>query len=950
MGTNSKILDTFRELNEAQKEAVATTEGPLLIIAGPGSGKTLVLVVRALNMLLENLCQPREMVLCTFTEKAAFELRDRIALAAKDMGYQNDLSDLLVGTIHGLCNDFILRNRHKTPLGNNYEVLDELTQLLFLFDNFNKIIGLEEDGHYLGRWTTRWTSIQGASKYFNKITEEFLNPEDLTKSSDSFTEKIGHAYESYEATLIQKNCIDFAHQQKIFYDLIRDPDIGQPVKERVRYLMVDEFQDTNYIQEQLLLELAKIHGNICVVGDEDQSLYRFRGATVRNILEFPKNFPSCHVTNLNINYRSHEKIVQGYNKFMASWDWENPSGSSSFRFDKEIIADPETDFIDYPALYSIWGENKRDETNRFGDCIQFLKKNKVIEDYSQVVLLLHSVKLDHSEPYIKALDERGIPYFCPRAKAYFDNEEVRIMVGCYAILLGYFKDSRGDIRGRSLINLTSFVDQCIVDLGRFYGAPHPLSIHLKKLFSEINELKEGQTLDRRLSDYFYELISFVPFASLLKNENRARNLAIFSQLLNVFQHYYHYTVVTSRNQEYLRLHFFNSFLRLLYEGGINEYEDPNSPLPKGHVQIMTIHQAKGLEFPVVFIGSLDKQLSTAKDVDRYLGPYYHRPLFEPENRITGFDRMRLHYVAFSRAEKILILTTSDQPKPYFNSIWQGLPQWPYIRQDLLKSLFFKLKKRMTPKRTFSFTSDLKVYETCPRQYQFFREYEFTPSRSAEIFFGALVHQTIEDIHRHILDNKGSPIAESKILEWFEFNFNHLINSGIRPIGETQKETAFNQVTSYYHQNRNEMNRVIETEVDVSLEKDNYILVGAIDLLLGADNKLELLDFKSQPRPEAGDPYIESYHLQLCTYAHILEKRYGKQAERLLLYWTGEKEKEDALMVFPYREDLVDAAGERFDQVVGSILNKDFTIKNQPKRKVCAECDIRLYCANDRFIG
>ena len=137
----------------------------------------------------------------------------------------------------------------------------------------------------------------------------------------------------------------------------------------------------------------------------------------------------------------------------------------------------------------------------------------------------------------------------------------------------------------------------------------------------------------------------------MKNENRARNLAILSQLLNTFQNYYHYTVVTYRNREYLRFHLFNSFLRLLHDGGINEYEDPDQPFPKGHVQVMTIHQAKGLEFPVVVVGSLDKQLSTAKQIDRDLQPYYQRPPFEPESRITMFDRMRLHYVAFSRPEK-----------------------------------------------------------------------------------------------------------------------------------------------------------------------------------------------------------------------------------------------------------------------------------------------------------
>ena len=177
MNVAKPIFKEFPELNDAQRKAVGQTEGPLLIIAGPGSGKTLVLVVRALNILLRGLAEPREMLLCTFTEKAAFELRDRLSLSAKKLGYQGNLSELLVGTIHGICNDFLLRYRHRTPLGNNYEVLDELTQLFFIFDHFDEILGPEEeDGKYLGRWTTRWTAIEGARNYFNKITEELVDP------------------------------------------------------------------------------------------------------------------------------------------------------------------------------------------------------------------------------------------------------------------------------------------------------------------------------------------------------------------------------------------------------------------------------------------------------------------------------------------------------------------------------------------------------------------------------------------------------------------------------------------------------------------------------------------------------------------------------------------------------------------------------------------------------
>jgi DNA helicase-2/ATP-dependent DNA helicase PcrA len=946
MAIAEAILREFPELNEAQLEAVGHTEGPLLVIAGPGSGKTLVLVLRTLNLLLEGLTDPEGILLCTFTEKAAFELRDRLSLLARKLRYDGNLTSLHVGTIHGLANTFLLRYRHHTPLGNNYEVLDELTQLLFIFDHFSEIIGAQDNGRFLGRWKTRWTAIEGVRNYFNKITEELIDPDALQASEDPFVQSIGISYQTYVEKLFETNRVDFAHQQKTFLQLLNNPEIGPDIKVKIRYVMVDEYQDTNYIQERMLFRLAEEGSNIAVVGDEDQALYRFRGGTVRNILEFPNHFENCHIVTLSANYRSHKDIIEGYDKFMRSWDWTDSLSERKFRFDKEIKPDPEQSFPDYPSLFSIWGENKEDEARRFADLVAFLKQSNVIEDESQVALLLHSVKQEHSGSYLRALADRGIPAFCPRARAYFDNEEIRYMVACYAILLGYYGAGRGELVGHSLRDLAIYVDQCLVELGHKYPDPHPLARLLQKFAWEIANLKGRQTLNRRLADYFYQFLANDPFAIFIKNENRARNLAIFSQLLNIFQTYYHYTVITARNREPLRFHFFHSFLRLLYEGGINEYEDPNEPMPKEYVQVMTIHQAKGLEFPVVVVGSLAVQLSSPKDVDRVLGPHYHRAPFEPPNRITGFDRMRLHYVAFSRAEKILALTTTDQPKPYFNAIWQDLPQWPYVRQDLLKSLFFRLRHRMPVRKTFSFTSDLKVYETCPRQYEFFRFYQFTPARSAEYFFGSLVHQTIEEIHRWAMDGKADTLNESRIQDLFQLNWQNLLTRGLRPIGPKQREEAFFQVMNYFKQNRPEFERIVDTEVDVSVEKEDYILIGKVDLLLGGDGKLELLDFKSQPRPAENDDRIPSYYQQLCTYAHILETRDGKRPERLILYWTGEPEKEDALMIFPYEPHVVDQAGAHFDEVVKCILNRKFSISAPPDRKVCKECDLRGYCKRE----
>ena len=281
--------------------------------------------------------------------------------------------------------------------------------------------------------TTCWTAIEGARGYFDKITEELIDPEQLVASSDPFIRGIGGAYLQYQRALIEANRVDFAHLQRLVHSLLGDADTADAITRDLRYVLVDEYQDTNYVQEQLLLRLTEKSRNLCVVGDEDQSLYRFRGATVRNILEFPQRMPGCMVVKLTTNYRSHRAIVDRYDRWMGSANWSNPNGGP-FRYDKTIEADDGAAHPDYPAVISIWGQNRTDEASRLADLVDFLKKNGVISDYSQVALLLHSVREDHSGRYLAALEAKGIPAFCPRARAYFDSSQGLVAVAVSALL------------------------------------------------------------------------------------------------------------------------------------------------------------------------------------------------------------------------------------------------------------------------------------------------------------------------------------------------------------------------------------------------------------------------------------------------------------------------------------------------------------------------------------
>jgi DNA helicase-2/ATP-dependent DNA helicase PcrA len=566
--------------------------------------------------------------------------------------------------------------------------------------------------------------------------------------------------------------------------------------------------------------------------------------------------------------------------------------------------------------------------------VDYLLKNKVINDPSDVALLMRSVAYKNSKPFIEALAEKGIKSFCPRAKAYFEKDEIKILIACFAIILDFIGD---DLKNYQ------YQEHVAQGLQLLYKhSASPLIPYIKETHDRIAALKGDESIDEIPSDIPYRLFAYPPFKDFLKDENLARSLSQFSALMASFMTYYHMTAITAKSKIALKYRLFNSFFAYMLREGQNEYESDTDPIPKGHVQIMTIHQSKGLEFPVVVVGSLDNNPRTNKQVDNYLSPFYKRPAFEPVKRITEFDHSRLFYVAFSRPQKLLVLTSSDTPVPRFGSVWQGLDQWPYVKRDTLKAQRFKSKEPYVPKKTLSLTSHINVYDTCPRQYQFYKEYEFTPSRTGQMLFGTLVHETIEDIHRRTLDKE--KVDEIVIANDFETNYKGLLASGHRPLAEKPKDAALAQVINYFRSNKDILSRVIETEVDVSYEKDDYIINGKIDLLMGNDDKLEILDFKSQSKPDSTDPVILKYKYQLHIYAHILNERYKKTPERLYLYWTAEKDRKNALMEIPYDEHLLEEAGRHFDDTAQCIIKRDWTIRNMPnKRKICDDCDFLYYC-------
>lgn len=959
----------FNNANDGQRSAISTVNGPVLITAGPGTGKTYTLVQRTIFLIKECGVHPENIFIATFTEKAAKELLTRITNEFFKYNISANINEMYIGTFHSLCLRILREHIEYSHLKRNYRLLDSFDQQYTVYQNlyikFRNIDGFD----IIFSGMSSWQQAEIICNYVNNLSEELVKPEDLIDDSDPNIQILGNVYQTYKDILEESNMVDFSSIQSEAYYMLQDnPDILAEIRNKISHIMIDEYQDTNFIQEQIVFMLGGDKKNICVVGDDDQGLYRFRGATIRNILEFPQKFErdECKIIPLVVNYRSNSDIINFYNKWMLPTngaDEKNQFEWNNFRYTKNIIAHSQTK-ISSSGVIRISADNNDEKwcENVLKFIVQ-LKSSGKLKDYNQIAFLFKSVKSLQAVRLANYLENNGINVYSPRSNMFFERNEIKLIIGCFMIMFPQYvanlEHDKYPYLHSQKFDFAEYYKNCITfaltELNKNENKD------LKKFLKIIGKqhINLTGTTDYAYSTLLYRLFEFKPFSDILNinmdsgvvDIRPLRNLAIFSQIMGKFEYLHNISVLSEKYIEKNTETLFNNFLRFMIGGGISEYEDDSEYAPSGCVSFLTIHQAKGMEFPIVFVGlnSSGPRKNENPILMQIENKYYKRKPFEPSDKTKYFDFWRLYYTAFSRAQDLLILTCNEKngrgqtPHKCFLPMYNELTNEKSPDFNINDFTFHEVKD-VNIKNSYSFTSHITVYETCSMQYKFYKELEFTPVRAGAMLFGRLVHETIEDIHRAVLRNEAHTVTEDNIEKWFQSNYTALSKAEHSYLVERQQKTALEQVMRYVERQHGDWSAIKQAEVDVSLVKPDYIIDGKIDLIKGNNDTVEIVDFKSEKKPDmyADKERLERYRRQLNIYAYLVEERTGLKVSRMHLYYTGAKEDEVPTITYPNSRTAIEGTMAVFDETVHKIMNKDFS-HCANKSEICRNCDFRFFC-------
>ena len=623
------------ELNDPQAEAVAHVRGPLLVFAGAGSGKTRVITYRIANLVACARVPPYRILAVTFTNKAAGEMRARCSKLLGD-----DIArDLWVGTFHATCAKLLRVHGHAAGLERNFVIYDAADQKAVVTRVLREL-GLDEK-----RYPPR-----AALARIHAEKQEGRGPRDM--SVDSYMDDaILKIYEAYEAHLRAANAVDF--EDLILYTVRILGDVSSPEGARIRrrydYVLVDEFQDTNATQYRFLRELAKEHGNLCVVGDDDQSIYRWRGADVRNIRGFKEDFPGAGVVKLEQNYRSTARIVRAALGVIAA---------SRNREPKELwTANDDGDLIEIVAA-----QNERDEAAL---CVRAIREARESGTDPKDIAIFYRINAQ-SRVLEEALRAADVPYQIVGGMKFYERAEVKDALAYLRVLVNPKSDvdllrivntpARG-IGSTTIERLTAFAtaqDITVFDSLARLGEISELAAAAKKKLTTFREMLLAlQTAAREEppSVVLENVLDATGYRSALKNEDNAESDARLENLQELYGSLKDYEEEAHAAGEAPTL---ASFLeRVSLQSDVDQMADA----PR--VTMMTVHSAKGLEFEIVLLTGMEEEMFPYRGLE----PGGHEELEEER---------RLAYVAITRARRRLVVT-HVQARQIFGTTRWGRP-------------------------------------------------------------------------------------------------------------------------------------------------------------------------------------------------------------------------------------------------------------------------------------
>ncbi len=698
-------------LNDDQRLAVSHPyDRPLWIIAGPGTGKTHTLVWLTLKRILVDGVDPSRIILTTFTRKAAAELESRLLLSRQKLvaggvheAESIDLSRITLGTLHSICSRVLQDQRYEPTL--RIRVLeDELAQQFFLRRTRNKLVYDDPDSpvwtyfQFVGEDSQYAPSVasraEWAVKLFNRLTENSADVDAMLASGNPAFIALAEGYQAYQAALEAEHRTDQAHLQAHFLAFLETPGgkkwlSGEGAAKPGFVVIVDEYQDTNPIQEQIYFRLAKLSGDITVVGDDDQSLYRFRGATVEALIDFDR---ACQhylgvepaSVNLRENRRSHPAIVAWVNRFISEHKLMRDDRVRVRAPNKrELVAASGLNGA-YPAVMAIAEKTFQKAAEKVAETICDLKRSGKITDYSQVALLTFSTReSSHSiGAFTSALRSRGIPLYNPRNGSAHKDPLFLQMIGALLSIIDADGAGQNEYLPRGVQSYVQSAREAYAAIA-CDPAYRELRAYVESSAAAVREApfatdggynyltrKGGRRVT--ISSLLYKLLAHEPFVSGLTDPEASARLKALNLILAEYESLFYDGELPLDRPEGGPTRVLDSALRNFYgvfiEGihdKLNDPEDDEVSVQEGMVNVMTIHQAKGLEFEVVFVLRPDKQpwVSDTHLLEDELSPFSSWPTKPAVRRSRELraaeDAIRLYFVAYSRAKRLLVITGRD---------------------------------------------------------------------------------------------------------------------------------------------------------------------------------------------------------------------------------------------------------------------------------------------------